>query len=506
MTLRAFSVFPGIIAFCLLTLGLVSDPIAFVAGNSLPAGGSAHAQTAAVKPLSANDVSWLFPKPTNLDDLISMADLKAHGRAVWSNAAFRQLLSIASGPAGHVAGTNRRIELPPKVRAKRAWYIASVRFDPSAPGFSDGIRDQFGQELQIRLVAQPVTREDDGTIKVHDIAVHLVFEFSNGIHKPPAQSGCMPRPQPDVALTSKVVRELVELRSQIGEDATYGKPLGVHPGLRDSATAGKVRQAMKRLLERHLSDQHLGLMTIAAIQGDPPGHEDVTKRWIFMGTVNLKLHPNVPRPDLRRSGFVALPAAALDGQQYAQMFSENNALQNRVVPTPYANNGSGGSIIPFAITCHNASNRVAGPPIDRRIGSATSDILNKRRLIALPAPGEEDPQNENEAARKILNTIADPDRSHTFNTDCVSCHTETTIFQDRLSDPIPGIETSALPGDNRYNMRAFGWAPQRFEDNGKITEFVRPTVTRRTANETAKVVNFVNRMLFPNSAIVPNTE
>jgi hypothetical protein len=55
-------------------------------------------------------------------------------------------------------------------------------------------------------------------------------------------------------------------------------------------------------------------------------------------------------------------------------------------------------------------------------------------------------------------------------------------------------------------MRAFGWAPQRFEDDGKIAEFVRPTVTRRTANETAKVVNFVNRMLFPNSAVVPNTE
>ena len=110
MTPRMFSVFPGIVALCLLTLGLVSDPIPFVAGNSLPAGGSAHAQTAAVKPLSANDVSWLFPKPTNLDDLVSMADLKAHGRAVWSNAAFRQLLGIASGAAGRVAGTNRRIE------------------------------------------------------------------------------------------------------------------------------------------------------------------------------------------------------------------------------------------------------------------------------------------------------------------------------------------------------------------------------------------------------------
>jgi hypothetical protein len=502
MNLRAFVIFSGTIAFCFLALSLVSDPIASLSGNGT--GNAAHAQTAPAKPLSANDVSWLFPKPASLDDLISMADLKSRGRPVWSNSAFRQLVGIASGPAGRVAGTSRRIELPAEARAKRVWYIASVRFDPSAPGFSDAIRDQFGQELQIRLVVQPVTREGDGTLKVHDIAVHLVFEFNNGSHKRPAQTGCEPRPQPNVALTNRVIRELVELRSKLGEDVTSGKPLGVHPGLSNPATAKTVRQAMKRLLERHLTEQHLGFMTIAAIQGDPPGHEDVTKRWIFMGTANVRLHPEVPNPNSRKSGFVALPAAALDGQQHAQMFSENNVLQNRVVPTPYANNGFDGSAIPFAITCHNASNRVAGPPIDRRIGSATSDILNKRRLIALPAPNEDDPQNE--AVRKLLNTVANPDRSHIFNTDCVSCHTETMIFQDRFNDPIPGIDPSALPGDNRYNMRAFGWAPQRIEDDGKVTEFVRPTVTRRTANETAKVVTFVNRMLFPNSAIAPNTK
>jgi hypothetical protein len=50
----------------LLTLGVVSDPIAFVAGNSQPASGSARAQTAPAKPLSANDVSWLFLRSTSL--------------------------------------------------------------------------------------------------------------------------------------------------------------------------------------------------------------------------------------------------------------------------------------------------------------------------------------------------------------------------------------------------------------------------------------------------------
>src|SRR5262249_55938600 len=164
MKRRAFSLFSGTIALGFVALSLVTDPIAFVAEGSQPAGIAAHAQTAPVTPLSANDVSWLFPAPKNLDETISMADLKARGKPVWSNAAFNQLLIIASSPAGHVAGTHRRIELPEAVQSKGAWYIAAVRFDPTAPGLSDEIRDQFGRELQIRLVVQPVTRERNLTI------------------------------------------------------------------------------------------------------------------------------------------------------------------------------------------------------------------------------------------------------------------------------------------------------------------------------------------------------
>src|SRR5262245_29585547 len=73
---------------------------------------AANPEASAVQPLSANDVSWLFPAPKKLADLISMGDLKAHGNPVWSDAAFRQFLAIATGPAGRVAGTDQRIRLP----------------------------------------------------------------------------------------------------------------------------------------------------------------------------------------------------------------------------------------------------------------------------------------------------------------------------------------------------------------------------------------------------------
>jgi uncharacterized protein (DUF2237 family) len=49
---------------------------------------------------------------------------------------------------------------------------------------------------------------------------------------------------------------------------------------------------------------------------------------------------------------------------------------------------------------------------------------------------------------------------------------------------IPGINTAALPGGT-WDVRNFGWG-----NAGKAG--MQPTVTRRTANETAAVVTFIN--------------
>jgi len=481
------------IALSCMALGLVGDPLAFFEKGSPHAGIAAHAQTAPITPLSGDDVSWLFPAPTSLDDLISMADLKTNGKPIWSDDAFRQFLTIATGPAGHVEGTDQGIVLPDEIRSKRAWYIAAVRFDPSAPGFTPEIRDQFGQELQIRLVVQPVTRNADGTLQVHDIAAHLVFEFNTGNDKPPAEKGCFPRPRPDLGLSKQIAQELVEVRSKTGEDKTSGKPLGVHPGLANPATASRVRQAMKELLERHLSSQHLGSMTITAVR------QDAVKRWIFLSMINLKVHPHIyPLPS--RIGFIPMPAAALDGHQYAQMFSAAAELQNAVVPIPYPNNDYRDERGHFAITCQNGANPMAGPPLERRIGYATADILNKRPLT------DPDPLHHHEPERNVmqavLDTIADPDRSHVHSTDCVSCHNETPLLQERLKiTTIPGIDPCVLPGENTYNMRAFGWAPQHNEFQN--TDTVRPTVSRRAANETTKVADYINRELLGTSVAAP---
>jgi len=54
---------------------------------------------------------------------------------------------------------------------------------------------------------------------------------------------------------------------------------------------------------------------------------------------------------------------------------------------------------------------------------------------------------------------------------------------------IPGINPAALPGGT-WDVRNFGWG-----NAGKAG--MQATVTRRTANETAAVVTFINSQLLP---------
>jgi hypothetical protein len=238
-------------------------------------------------------------------------------------------------------------------------------------------------------------------------------------------------------------------------------------------------------------------MTITAIRDDP------VKRWIFLAMINLRVHPHIySLPS--RVGFIPMPAPALGGKQYAQMFSAANELQNEVIPIPYVNNDYRDERGHFTITCRNAANPIAGPPLERRIGYATADILNKRPLT------DPDPLHHREPKRNVmqavLDHIVDPDSSHVFNTDCISCHNETPLLQERLKiTTIPGIDSCVLPGESIYNMRAFSWASEHDEFHN--TDTVRPTVSRRAANESTKVVDYINRELLGISTIaVPDQQ
>jgi hypothetical protein len=90
--------------------------------------------------------------------------------------------------------------------------------------------------------------------------------------------------------------------------------------------------------------------------------------------------------------------------------------------------------------------------------------------------------------KEILDTIADPNKSHFFNTDCVSCHTETRRAMDLLNvKEIPCIDPAVLP-NGAWDVRNFGWSPPA---KGPA----QATVTRRTAAETDAIVTYIEAEL-----------
>jgi len=425
----------------------------------------------AVQPLSANDVSWLFPAPTqaaDLANLIAVRDITTQNQRdptkrdpVWPDAVFQRFLAIAENPAVQVAG-QPSISLPAEAHAIDAWFVAGVRIDAGAPGLSNDVRTQFGQLPEIRLIIQPITHNPDGTPKVEDIAGHLIFNFTLSKLDDPAQPGCLQRPQPDLQKFGDIVADVAALRTKLSDGqlgahkiSTAGAPLGVHPGLADATTATNLRAGMKSFLEKYISAQRLQAMAIAGI---PAG---AGKPWIFLSIQELP--PGVD-PALPNGGFDPVHGPTLDGLQFAQLLQAAGTTP-RVVPEPHTNNLN-------PITCKNAAVPTANVLIAARNGVSTSQVF------ATPAMAPD-------KTRDILDTIADPAKSHFFNTDCISCHTETRLTMDNLKvTSIPGVNTAALPG-GVWDVRNFGWG-----NAGKAG--MQPTVTRRTANETAAVVTFIN--------------
>lgn len=169
-------------------------------------------------------------------------------------------------------------------------------------------------------------------------------------------------------------------------------------------------------------------------------------------------------PDCPKGGFCAVHGPTLDGKQFAQMLEPEETVP-RVVPEPHTNNLN-------QITCKNAA-APASPPIADRSGVSTADLF-----INPPPPVDK--------AKQILDVIADPSKSHFFNTDCVSCHTETQLSIKLLNTKnIPGIDPAVLPL-GPWDVRNFGWAPPP----GKGA--FHAEVTRRAAAETTAVVTFIN--------------
>ena len=414
--------------------------------------------------------------PAALNGLLSAKELdpfdKTIREPILPEDVFKKFLDTVESDKTKI--NEHRVFLPADAHDIKAWRVAGLRIDPGAPGVSNAVINEFGQIPQLRFILQPITIHPDGFVEVHDVAAHVIYNFTaeglkgfSGL--PPI--GCLPKGRPDLEAFKDLARDFRALRDQLAGAqlggqavATGGVLLGVHPGLANSATAKPLRDALVRVLENHLSAERLSGLAIMALADHAP------QPWVFMATA---LFPVL--------GLRAVHAPTLDGSQFAEALAVNDK-PHQVVPTPATNNLN-------PITCKNASAPLGGfflPPAKRK-GVSTAELFD---LGDRPVT---DPKTAAHV-KEVVDIIADPTRSHFFNTDCVSCHTDTRRTLDLLPGAkIPGVDPSALPG-SKWNVRNFGWSlSKEAEKPGDKAVTSAATATRRAASETQAVVDYINR-------------
>ncbi len=472
------------VAISRTSIGLLASPFFLftacspAADDSTPSQTSSTEESETVVPagfvggVDLNDVSILLAPPQNDADLaIAITDVEVAGVDVWSDEAFGRFLAIAGDQrfntvaAGEVAGSAAASIGMSGFGNKADWHIAAVRIDPGAPGVSSAIAAEFGQSPQIRLVLQPVIGGE-----VMDVAAHLIFNFT----KPQAarSDDCpLPKFEPDEAAFQAVIDDVLVLKRRLSDGEIGDQPidtsgdLRIHPAADPdevgTATQAAFHEALIGLLESHLHPQRLSAMAVMSLpQGAP-------EPWIFVA-----MAPNPATGDM-----VPVPSPALmqsDRPRFAQMLDARSGA--RVIPAAMTNN-----LNPITCKFEVLANNPAGSPVDPK-GVSTTELF---------------PNGDADRMREIVEVIADPTRSHFFNTDCVSCHTETRREMDILGTAKVDapVDPAVLPQE-LWNVRNFGWFPSFLENvvRRNPTE-VAATVTRRTATETEEVVGAINAKL-----------
>lgn len=430
---------------------------------------TAPAQTPSPPPFDVNDVSFLWPVPqvkADVDALISLNDQAADGK-LFPDELFGKLIDEAKT----VSVENSRISFPNDTEFKKpiTWKVAGIRVNPSAVGTHPLALLQAGFIPSVRLIVQPVTVSGD-KFQIHDFTAHVVFLQT------------LPRPdktkpfQPDNDAFNAIIKDLREIKAFLEQAGvtTANRELNIHPGFRFTDKINEVpgfTDKIRALLKKHLSSKRLGVISFMGI----PGRNEP---WIFF-KVTVENGSLVREPV---SGHFVLPDSN-QKQPMSQMLS-NLTGSLKIVP---------------------ASVPDAKAPTQ---GFGVSTALLLRPDVAAHLDDDLFPSATNEARalklRHVADFIANPSLRNTANTDCVSCHTETTLRNtiSGLNAPegiafkhpagISKVAASLLPKD-KWNVRDFGWGFNFFINKG-----FKPTITQRAANEAAESADIINKeMLIP---------
>lgn len=399
-----------------------------------------------------NDVSYLWPVPRTQGEvgkLLTAAD-KSGPDSIWPEEAFQVVITQAEKTqVTNSAGRTNKIDFgtfKSEFGKASSWKVVGFRVDPSAPGTHPSLIKAFGQFPQLRLVLQPVTLGANDKFRVHDVTVHLVFNFIERFD-PPTNGGTRPIAVPDKIAFGTLIDDLKALKTELqSKGVTTSGKLSVHPGL--SSKVDGFRDRVHAFILKHATSARLSAIAFMGIEGSEP--------WIFFSMRKAE------------AGFVLQPHPTL-GTNAAEMLTFQGGTP--VMPVPAVKN------------------------VDDTRGVHTGSLFSREILQTLEQPVFADLVSLK--LKDVPDLVANPERAHFFSTDCVSCHTESTrravlklqsydsAFRYQRPEGISGVDESLLPAD-RWNVRNFGWFP------APGTTAI-PTVTMRTANEAAESADFINK-------------
>jgi hypothetical protein len=390
------------------------------------------------KALGMTDVTILYPTPEKwdfVDDMLGPSSEDARGELLPASL-FAQIANLPAPPM--IGPDGNMVDPQKKLFAKWAdnfayLRIVGIRLDPCFGQTSNlGAQDCLST---IRLVGQflfPRASNDSRPVFDSAAAVHLFYKLS----------------QADFASLAK---EMLALRISTGLPLQKGlvspQQDGVHPTLKEQGLRGAYATALKAIILKYAGERTLARIAFSVQDraGNGGGYynqqQNPDTRWVFGGFEHYD------------GRLVPLNIASLGdytGLQTVDSFPSQRGDKDPVTVSPA-----------IAIT-----DNVLGAfnPVKQPNGSFAMTNLDKGRV----------------AARKLQN----PNDYTARTADCVSCHmAKQALFNQPASDldfksyTFRLDHTPELAGP----FRMFGW------DQG------RPVITARVVNETANVLEFLNK-------------
>jgi hypothetical protein len=386
-----------------------------------------------IKNLTYNDITYLWPVPQNVEDveMLLTAETVIGNTTIWPEESFNQVLNIAQNSL-----QIPNFPSPPKYKQIKLVYNKDSTLLKRKNWKIVGFRiDPSAPSTSDQNVINSFGRIPQIRLIVQPVTMNgnsvVVHDFT--AHLPFNYTlNNKPPFKADTIAFMRILNDIVKLKKYLESKSkvSSGGVLQVNQGLANKVPgyANKV----EAFLSKHLPEGNLDIGFVA-----------------FMGLA--------PRPE----PWIFFDMARAPKFQILNTLNTRN-MAGKPIGKPNSNwaNGKG---VSTAVLYHSGVQ------------------LNNPAIKGLPVPLNKD----------IPNIIANPEYSNVLNTDCISCHSESTR---RSYLGLEGVKEYKFTSDNIvkkellptgiYNVRNLGWF-------GNATAKAKPVISMRTANETVDVLEYI---------------